>query len=324
MQLALSRVAQARRGLGVPLCLDTAVSSSIRSLCPLRSGSPARYYQHQLLYSRRHNSNATAPPKARQQTPSPQTTAGDPNPQHTTTTRPQPTGPLSPTISDHVRLLMRRVPYPVAIITATDPAGPPDTTAFRGMTVSSFNTVTLTPHPVISFNVRRPSETLNALLASGRFLVHLLAPGPATATLARDFSKGNTALAAMLSGHGEFEFAALAAEAGAESQAGESQRPLPILQRRNQSLDSSASARDQPGFIDGADFPFVLECTLHPQKIDVHDHSIVLGTVIRAVQDSDVTLSNHTSECVDSSENSPDRMCLTYANTRFWKMGSTI
>ena len=67
---------------------------------------------------------------------------------------------------------MRRVPYPVAIITATDPSGRPDTSAFRGMTVSSFNTVTLSPRPVISFNVRRPSETLNALLASRRTFDH--------------------------------------------------------------------------------------------------------------------------------------------------------
>jgi flavin reductase (DIM6/NTAB) family NADH-FMN oxidoreductase RutF len=204
---------------------------------------------------------------------------------------------------------MRRVPYPVAVITATDPTGPADTTSFRGMTVSSFNTVTLTPEPVISFNVRRPSETLNALLASGRFLVHLLAPSPATATLARDFSKGNTTLASMLSGHGEFEFGAWTAE---QRLGGEDERPLPILRRRGSDMEKRL------------DFPFVFECRLHPQKIDVHDHSIVLGTVLRAIESS-VNLPPGQS-CVAESpdEHSPEHLCLTYANTKFWKMGGEI
>lgn len=193
---------------------------------------------------------------------------------------------------------MRRVPYPVAIITATDPSEPPES-SFRGMTVSSFSTVTLTPHPVISFNVRRPSETLNALLASRRFLVHLLASGPETATLARDFSKGNTNLSAMLSGHGEFEFTAL--------DAGKDERPLPLLRRKGSSESPSA------------DFPFVLECTLHSDKIDVHDHSIMLGTVVRTIE-GDESLGQETRV----GEHSPDRLCLTYADTKFWKMGDKI
>jgi flavin reductase (DIM6/NTAB) family NADH-FMN oxidoreductase RutF len=177
------------------------------------------------------------------------------------------------------------------------------------MTVSSFNTVTLTPNPVISFNVRRPSETLNALLASRRFLVHLLAPGPATATLARDFSKGNITLAAMLRGHGEFEFAALPTK----DEEGHPQRPLPILRRRPEAVAGD----------DGVDFPFVFECTLHPQKIDVQDHSIVLGTVVRAIEGSDsVPTEGQDGKVLD--EHSPERLCLTYANTKFWKMGGEL
>lgn len=208
---------------------------------------------------------------------------------------------------------MRRVPYPVAIITATDPSGPADTTSFRGMTVSSFNTVTLTPNPVVSFNVRRPSETLNALLASGRFLIHLVAPGPGTATLARDFSKGNTNLAAMLSGHGEYEYGALSSHSETRASDGEpGERPLPILRRK----------------VDGRsdDFPFVFECTLHPQKIDVHDHSIVLGTVVRAIEGTGTLLPEQTyaGEAEGLDEHSPDWLCLTYANTKFWKMGREI
>ncbi|CEO60053.1 hypothetical protein PMG11_04696 [Penicillium brasilianum] len=293
MKLSLPRLA-ARHGLGEPLPHRASSTkpfhSSIRY--PFRPNSP----QHHLRSSRRHISHPAA--SLKQESPN----------------NSEPSKPIQPSpassISEQVRLLMRRVPYPVAIITATDPTGPADTTSFRGMTVSSFNTVTLTPEPVISFNVRRPSETLNALLASGRFLVHLLAPSPATATLARDFSKGNTTLVSMLSGHGEFEFGALSTE---RSSAGEDDRPLPILRRRGSDEDSRL------------DFPFVFECMLHPQKIDVHDHSIVLGTVMRAVEGlgkNGVSGQNCAGESSD--EHSPERLCLTYANTKFWKMGRDI
>jgi hypothetical protein len=136
-------------------------------------------------------------------------------------------------------------------------------------------------------------------------LVHLLSPGPTTATLARDFSKGNTTLASMLGGHGEFEFEGLAAdpETGRESE-----RPLPILRRRHNTEKR-------------VDFPFVFECALHPHQIDIHDHSIVLGTIVRTIQSVDTAV---TSTEEGESEDLPDRLCLAYANTRFWRMGNQI
>jgi hypothetical protein len=99
----------------------------------------------------------------------------------------------------------------------------------------------------------------------------------------------------MLNGHGEFEFSAL--------DVGNEERPLPILRRS--------------GSGDSGDFPFVLECTLHSEKIDVHDHSIMLGTVVRTIEGS-------APGSEDLDEHSPDRLCLTYANTKFWKMGGEI
>ncbi|RLL99426.1 hypothetical protein CFD26_107774 [Aspergillus turcosus] len=221
--------------------------------------------------------------------------------------------PARPTLSltDQVRLLMRRVPYPVAIITATDPQGPVEK-AFRGMTVSSFNTVTLHPSPVISFNVRRPSETLTALQSSGRFLVHLLAPTPATAALARDFSRGNHNLA-LLSGKGDFEFAQ-------HVSADESvTRPLPILRRRAIS-QTSTNTEEESESESVEDFPFVFECQLNPQRVEVYDHTIVVGTVVRALlrhlPESEVEASVSSGSAKD--------LCLTYANTKFWEMGHEI
>ncbi|KAJ5476674.1 FMN-binding split barrel-like protein [Penicillium sp. IBT 31633x] len=305
MKLAFPRVAHgaARTGLGDVLCIRNYTPRTFGTSPSLRNPQSVLCTEYRSRCDqRRYTSNATA--SLNQEVP----IAKPKNQPHDCNERqPLPTSQTS--ISDQVRLLMRRVPYPVAIITATDPSGPEDTTSFRGMTVSSFNTVTLTPHPVISFNVRRPSETLNALLASRRFLVHLLAPGPATATLARDFSKGNTTLAAMLKGHGEFEFAALPTC----NEEGLSQKPLPILKRRGES--AAAHARD--------DFPFVFECALHPHKVDVHDHSIVLGTVVRAVEGSQLVLAQE-DDAKGVDEHSPKRLCLTYANTKFWKMGGEL
>lgn len=289
-------------------CLSSPQSSAAQSSYSIRTLRAVPCSQHQPRCCRRYTSDATASLNSESQRADEKPLSNNNNraPGSTTTSKPSPAS----SISEHVRLLMRQVPYPVAIITATEPSGPADTTSFRGMTVSSFNTVTLTPHPVISFNVRRPSETLNALLASGRFLVHLLAPGPTTATLARDFSKGNVTLASMLSGHGDFEFGALDVSSSEGSE-----RPLPILRRKQQ--DSTESNGD-------GDFPFIFECTLHPHKMDVHDHSIVLGTVVRAIQDSKTTSAVSDCTTVKPDENSSESLCLTYANARFWKTGQPI
>ncbi|CAI7571528.1 unnamed protein product [Penicillium glandicola] len=292
----------ARTGLGELLCIKNYTPLFLGTSLSLRASQPIPYTQYRSRRDqRRYTSNATAPLKENG------CSGKDNTPPHAGNVPQPPTSSTS--ISDQVRLLMRRVPYPVAIITASDPSGPDDTSSFRGMTVSSFSTVTLTPHPVISFNVRRPSETLNALLASRRFLVHLLAPSLSTATLARDFSKGNITLAAMLSGHGEFEFEALPTE----NEEGHPQRPLPILKRRTEAAGAN----------DGVDFPFVFECTLHPEKIDVQDHSIVLGTVVRTIK-GPVSISAQGQNGKVLDEHSPERLCLTYANTKFWKMGGEL
>ena len=56
------------------------------------------------------------------------------------------------------------------IITAGDPRENDET----GMLVSSFNTVTLFPDPVVTFNIKLPSSTYSTIEATGHFSV--LAP----------------------------------------------------------------------------------------------------------------------------------------------------
>jgi flavin reductase (DIM6/NTAB) family NADH-FMN oxidoreductase RutF len=88
---------------------------------------------------------------------------------------------------------MRSVPQPVAIVTAADtnqdPEGGPD--SWRGATISSFNTVTLDPEPIISFNIKKISSTFDAIQSSSRFWVHFLTPSPSSAQLAHIFTQGN-------------------------------------------------------------------------------------------------------------------------------------
>ncbi|KAL4751745.1 hypothetical protein BDW72DRAFT_212539 [Aspergillus terricola var. indicus] len=242
-------------------------------------------------------------------------------------------------LSTQIRLLMRRIPYPVAIITSTDPnpsspPTPPSTTdktsqftsRFRGMTVSSFNTVTLTPHPVISFNVRRPSETLHALISSGRFLVHLLATDLATASLARDFARGNQNLAL---GEGMFEFVGIAPSSASDSDTGTealgtkespTTPPLPMLRRKGKDATLSISAPEiGSSKLESSFFPFIFECRLLPESVvDVYDHTIVVGMIVRAITDL------NTSSTSDSAEIPSEDLCLTYANTKFWEMGKEV
>ena len=61
---------------------------------------------------------------------------------------------------------------------------------YRGMTLSSFTTVSLQKDPIVSFNIRTPSATLLALAEAGMFLIHILEANEAGASLATQFSRG--------------------------------------------------------------------------------------------------------------------------------------
>ena len=68
---------------------------------------------------------------------------------------------------DKLRMMMRRVPSPVTVVTA---AGPDE---IRGMTVGSFTSVSLDP-PLISFNVALDAQMHDLIVHVEHFAVHLL------------------------------------------------------------------------------------------------------------------------------------------------------
>lgn len=91
-----------------------------------------------------------------------------------------------------MRELMRNVPHPVVVITASSWSMELQQMTHQAMTISSFNTVTLNPEPIISFNIRTPSRTLNAILAQkGHFRIHVLSNSQKGSFIADAFTRGN-------------------------------------------------------------------------------------------------------------------------------------
>ena len=87
---------------------------------------------------------------------------------------------------------MRNVPYPIVILTAAHYDAKLGKAVPLGTVLSSFNTVTLDP-PIVSFNIRNPSRTLDAIRADGgRFMVHFMEPTAQSAAVADKFTRGNT------------------------------------------------------------------------------------------------------------------------------------
>lgn len=97
-----------------------------------------------------------------------------------------------PALSSHLRDVMRKMPHSVVVAT-TSTGGSSSTSSFRAMTVSSFTTLTLTPSPIITFNIRKPSRTLDAIRESRQFLIHILSATDSGASVAHNFTKGNSA-----------------------------------------------------------------------------------------------------------------------------------
>ena len=147
---------------------------------------------------------------------------------------------------------MQHLPGPVVIITASE-SEHPQPGAACGMTVSSFTTVSLDPIPIISFNVKRPSTTLDAIFKSsssgGSFFVNIPATSAVGASLARAFTRGNA---------------------------------LDNMQTAA-ALGVNLSSSGPPRFEQSEIVPVGLECKLlHNHSIDVADHCIVVAKVCDA------------------------------------------
>ncbi|KAK1654931.1 flavin reductase like domain-containing protein [Colletotrichum phormii] len=172
-------------------------------------------------------------------------------PKTTTTWRAEPHQP--PTITHHPSAdlpaqlcgVMRRLAHSVVVATATDRAGRP-----RGMTMSSFVSLSMKPVPLVTFNVRTPSRTLDAIHeGGGGFNVHVLAEGKEGARVADWFTRGNAA-----GGEGLFE----GLPRGVEIVEEDGEAPL----------------------LEGEGVLYVIKCrALGEGMVRVRDHVVVVGEV---------------------------------------------
>ena len=96
---------------------------------------------------------------------------------------------------------MSRISHPIAIVTSQffghvklDSAYEENSQKYSrlcAMTVSSISTVSLEPDQVISFNIRRPSRTHDAIFQSGEFYVQFLTASVAGRFIGEAFSRGD-------------------------------------------------------------------------------------------------------------------------------------
>lgn len=195
--------------------------------------------------------------------------------------------PPEPPLSSHLRQLMRTMPHSVVVATATAPSpdrGTPP--SYKGMTVSSFTTLTLTPQPIITFNIRKPSSTLDAIQGSGQFLIHILAATKSGASVADAFTKGN--------GTNVFRSPTFTVLKTRRGTGGGIDPPLLAAEGITKVLRCEVLNGDQQGLV------------------DVGDHTLVLAKVVSIIEPGHVA------------EGGQERKGLCYFNGQYRDIGDAI
>jgi flavin reductase (DIM6/NTAB) family NADH-FMN oxidoreductase RutF len=220
---------------------------------------------------------------------------------------------------------MRQVPHPVAIITSTHIHQPGAIEhQWRGATVSSFNTVTLDPEPVVSFNIKQKSATYSAIKASNYFTVHALSDTTDAGQLATRFAAGNQKLPFHDGQGGICGFVSYTVlEPGEAKQSSEPKRVPPKInfstsdataaRKKDLDLDFDVETTTPPEKPKSNLVRFRLECEfLSDKTVQIGDHVVVFGRVIKAEAPSDG----------GSEQKFPSQhhRCLVYAHQRYGRM----
>lgn len=191
---------------------------------------------------------------------------------------------------------MRLLAHSVVVCTSAAPAteGSADAPVPRGMTMSSFTSLSLRPTPLVTFNIATPSRTLDAVERSRRFNIHVLSGDVAGARVAEWFRKGNA------DGLGVFEAGKLRDECGCEVVAAE----------------TSGEAAAAAPLLKGPGVLFALRCGLlgdEPARglVRVRDHVIVLAEILDIIEGQDGK--------IDSAA-----FGLAYADRLYRQLGSTM
>ncbi|KAI5204742.1 hypothetical protein E4T39_03417 [Aureobasidium subglaciale] len=152
------------------------------------------------------------------------------------------------------RTAMRSVPSSVVILTTRGRRC--HFTELRGMTLSSFTSVTLDPEPIVSFSIRRPSSTLDCIISGQPFVVnfpHATIPG---AQIADIFAKAHVL------------------------------PHQPFYTLRQLGLGSARHKAIPAAFIDSKHIKTHFRCQAMPEKsLEIGDHTVVFARVIEVRRD---------------------------------------
>lgn len=160
--------------------------------------------------------------------------------------------------------------------------------------MSSFTSLALTPSPVVSFNIAVPSRTYDAVAASRRFNIHVLADDASGARVADWFAGGNA--------EGREVFERLVEAGGVDRIIG---------------FEGGPEEGGEAPVLEGEGVLYVLRCRLledEPSRglVRVRDHVIVLGEVVEIV------------EGFGAQRETEERFGLLYADRRYRQLGGCI
>lgn len=191
-------------------------------------------------------------------------------------------------MGEQLRHMMRLLPHSVLVCTSLSNHSP------RGMTVSSFTSLSLTP-PLVTFHVATPSRTLDAIRASGLLNFHVLAGDVRGARVAHHFTGGNTR-------HTWSRNALRAAGLGVQGWDVGAGEELVVT-------------GTEPPVLAGPGVMYVLRCNLFEEAgggiILVRDHAVVVAEVVDIIE---------TSEKTDGHE----QFGLVYADRHYRTLGKTF
>ncbi|ROT35555.1 hypothetical protein SODALDRAFT_320862 [Sodiomyces alkalinus F11] len=202
-------------------------------------------------------------------------------------------------ISEKFRSLMRLVTHSVVVCTSTEPAGPGTEGNPRGMTMSSFTSLSLQPTPLVTFNIATPSRTLSAVQKSRHFNVHILEDGVEGAKVADWFTRGNA--------EGQHVFQGLVAGAGSRIIGDEEGSP---------GCEAEMGANEAP-ILRGEGILYIIRCKVIDDAplhglIPVKDHVIVVGEVMEILEGR------------DRREWREDDFGLLYADRKYRQLGNVM
>ena len=229
-------------------------------------------------------------------------------------------------LAAQLRIVFQHLPQPAVICTSTSlPPSPPSppppqqssssshgggnlTSLPHAMTMSSLTPLSMDPVPVVSLNIMTPSRTLDAIRASGRFAVHVLAPTRAGVGIARWFARRHYLPSGSGSNHVRSAFHNVGAFVNGVG-------ALDIPSTTEGAVAKPADGGTMPPILGGPPILFAFVCRLPADVpgqgiIMVRDHAIVVGEVEEVVP--------------GDAQHDPRTFGMVYSRRRFWKLTNEV